>query len=120
MVEMSAMNNLIELQKSTCTRFSAAFLAYEDESKVGIALQTLGKSPLNALRHTPKGETNGWYIWAGEEFSESVDFFQPLHVEHLSEYIPDLLPYLGLAPGWRVLLAKNYEDVWYDEKLLDK
>ena len=28
------------------------------------------------------------------------------------------LPYLGLAPGWRFLIAPGYEDVWYDEKLL--
>ncbi len=29
-----------------------------------------------------------------------------------------IVPYLGLAPGWGVVLAPNYEDVWYDEKLL--
>ena len=25
--------------------------------------------------------------------------------------------YLGLAPGWRFLIAGDYEDVWFDERL---
>jgi hypothetical protein len=41
-----------------------------------------------------------------------------MHVAHLADYCPELLPYIGLAPGWRVLLAPGYEDVWYDESLL--
>jgi hypothetical protein len=113
------MSTLIKLQRSICIRFKADFLVCIDGSKVGIALQTLGKTPINALRHMSQGDTNGWYIWAGEEYSESVDFFQPLHIEHLQEIVPELLPYLGLGPGWRVLLAKNYEDIWYDKNLLD-
>ncbi|WP_459213513.1 immunity protein Imm33 domain-containing protein [Paraburkholderia caribensis] len=28
------------------------------------------------------------------------------------------MPYLGLPPGWRFLIAEGYEDVWEDAKLL--
>jgi len=28
------------------------------------------------------------------------------------------MKYLGLAPGWRFLVAPNYEDVWEDYDLL--
>ena len=45
-------------------------------------------------------------------------FFEPLHVAHLSEYAPAMLRYLALEPGWRVLLAGEYVDVWFDEALL--
>jgi hypothetical protein len=31
-----------------------------------------------------------------------------------------LTKYLGLAPGWRFLIAPGYEDVWFDEILLLK
>jgi hypothetical protein len=31
----------------------------------------------------------------------------------------EIAPYFGLAPGWRVLLAPGYVDVWYDRTLLD-
>lgn len=86
--------------------------------KVGIALATLQELPLNALRHKPEGGTCGWYIWGGEHFSEDKDFFQPLHVAHLADHVPLLVPYLDLAPGWRVLLAPNYEDVWFDASLV--
>jgi hypothetical protein len=115
---MSEKSKLVRIQKSVCSRFQTKFVESKNELKVGIALQTLGQTPLNALRHPIEGDTTGWYIWAGEQMSEEVNFFQPLHVEHLSNYVPELLPYLGLAPGWRVLLANSHEDVWYDENLL--
>ncbi len=73
--------------------------------------------PLNALRHEPEKETCGWYIWAGEELSQAVDFFVPLHVSHLPIWCPEIIEYLGMPPGWRVLLAPGYVDVWYDESL---
>ena len=47
------------------------------------------------------------------------DAFAPVHVAHLPEHCPELAPYLGLAPGWRVLVAPGYVDVWYDRALLD-
>jgi hypothetical protein len=111
------MTSLIEQQMLVRKRFSADFMRCEKASKAGIALQSMGHSPLNALRLKPEGDTCGWYIWAGE-YSDSPNFFQPLHVEHLSKYVPNLLPYLGLGAGWRVLLASDNEDVWYDKDLL--
>lgn len=74
--------------------------------------------PVNGLRHQPEGGTCGWYLWAGEELSPDPDFFVPVHVAHLSEWCPAVLPYLGLAPGWRFLIAPGYEDVWFDPSLL--
>jgi hypothetical protein len=47
--------------------------------------------------------------------SRDPEFFSPLHVAHLHEHVPELLPYLGLPPGWRVMLATGHEDVWYEE-----
>jgi hypothetical protein len=75
--------------------------------------------PLNGMRHPVEGGACGWYFWAGEEFSQAADFFQPVHVEHLRLWRPEVVPYLALPPGWRFLIAPGYEDVWYDEKLLD-
>jgi hypothetical protein len=46
-------------------------------------------------------------------------FFEPVHVAHLSERLPEILPYLCLGPGWRFSIAPGQEDVWYDGKLLD-
>lgn len=86
--------------------------------KVGIALHTLHLLPLNGLRHPPEAGTCGWYIWGGEEPSDAPEFFQPLHVEHLAARCPAALPYLGLPPGYRFLLAPGREDVWFDGSLL--
>lgn len=89
-------------------------------SKIGLAMSTLGQRPVHALRHPPQGSTNGWYIWCGEGFSEDPDFFAPLHVEHLAQYLPEIMEYLELPPGYRVLVdGANYEDVWFDAALLD-
>jgi hypothetical protein len=73
--------------------------------KVGIALNVRdGLMPVNGLRHPPQADTVGWYIWAGE-LSSYPDFFKPLHVEHLPDWCPAVLRYLGLPPGWRFLIA---------------
>ncbi len=87
---------------------------------VGIALATPHLDPLNGLRSRPEGATCGWYIWGGREMPDAPHFFASLHVEHLTDRCPSVLPYLALPPGWRFLLgANNHVDVWPDPKLLD-
>lgn len=107
--------NDLTVQQETCHRFGAVFLAYDQMEKVGIALETLSELPLNALRVKPVGGVSGWYIWGGE-YSTASDFFSPLHITHLEEQCRSIVPYLGLAPGWRVQLAPGHEDVWFDER----
>ncbi len=107
-----------EEQVALCQRFGSPVATPAPNEKLGIAIATLSLKPLNALRHSPSKGTCGWYIWGGEVLSQRSDFFQPLHMSHLSEYCPTLLPYLALVPGWRVLLAPGQEEVWYDKSLL--
>jgi len=107
-------------QKEVCEKYGAAYYPSPLDMKVGIALNVReGVVPINGLRHPPEGDTTGWYIWAGEELSSDPDFFKPLHVEHLPDWCPQVQKYLGLPPGWRFLIAGDYEDVWYDESLLE-
>ena len=104
-------------QLDTCEQFGSLFDPPGEDQRVGVALLTLSQLPLNALRHRPEGGTCGWYIWGGE-LSDDPGFFQPLHVHHLVTYAPSLIPVLALAPGWRVLLAPEQTEVWYDPTLL--
>ena len=106
-------------QKALCARIGTAFVPPSRFEKVGIALATLHLRPLNGLRHPPERGTCGWYIWGGEELSQDPEFFQPLHVHHLDDRCPAVLPYLALPPGWRFLIADGYEDVWEDRLLLE-
>ncbi|HEY8597377.1 MAG TPA: hypothetical protein VIL85_03035 [Thermomicrobiales bacterium] len=110
----------IEMQRVICARYGTVFSESPKYFKVGIAQNVRDKVyPLNGLRHPPEGTTTGWYIWAGEELSEAPEFFLPLHVAHLADWCPVILPYLGLPAGWRFLIAPGYEDVWYDDSLLN-
>ena len=105
-------------QREVCERYGSSFVASPADLKVGIsenAKQGLG--PLNGLRHRPERGTTGWYIWRGEELSQSPDFFVPLCVAHLEIWCAEALPFLGLAPGWRFLTTGDYVDVWFDETL---
>jgi len=112
------MNNL-DLQRRKCEQYQSAFSPVADWEKCGLAIKTLdGRMPINGLRHPREESTCGWYFWAGEKLSQHAGFFEPLHVKHLSEYCPVVLPFLALEPGFRFLLAAEYEDVWFDEKLL--
>jgi hypothetical protein len=106
-------------QREVCDRIGADYEPPSAGSMTGIALHTRGLEPLNALRHPVEHGTCGWYIWWGDTLSEEPDFFDPLHVEHLPEECPEIVPYLALPPGWRVQLAPGYEDAWFDPNLLD-
>ena len=115
-------SEIIEIQKQICNKYGIKFEPCELHLKLGISLSIIEKNfemPIHACRVLVENGTNGWYIWAGD-YSEDEDFFKPLHASHLSEYCPLLLPYLGLAPGSRFLIAENgdYVDVWEDLSLL--
>jgi hypothetical protein len=113
-------SDIIKEQQELCRRYGIEWMPSPDNLKVGIARNVgTGLLPLNGLRHPPQGDTTGWYIWAGEEFSSAPDFFEPLHVAHLQERCPAILRLLGLPPGWRFLTAEDYIDVWEDPKLLN-
>jgi hypothetical protein len=106
-------------QRAVCSRYGVEFVPAPPGSKLGVAREVRsGIEPLHGLRHPVEASTCGWYLWAGE-WNDAEDFFEPLHVAHLSDRCPELLPYLGLPPGWRFLLADNVADVWFDAALLD-
>lgn len=105
-------------QKAFCLEHNAEFVATLPESKLGYAFSTKGRLPVNGLRHLPEGDTCGWYIWCGEDFPDAGDFFEPLHAKHVYEDQPELRKLLGLAPGYRFLVAGDHLDVWYDAALL--
>lgn len=107
-------------QEALCKRYGVPCVPSPAGLKVGIARNVRsGLLPINGLRHPQVGDTTGWYIWAGEGGPPTdPNFFVPLHVEHLAEWCPAVIRFLGLPPGWRFLLAKECEDVWNDPSLL--
>ena len=107
------------MQRETCARLDVAFHGAPSDQIAGVARAVgSGLQPLHGLRHPVTDATTGWYIWAGE-YQSDADFFEPLHVRHLEEACPAVLPYLGLPPGWRFLSADGHEDVWFDASVLD-
>jgi hypothetical protein len=108
-------------QRSVCAKYGAPWQSAPSWLKVGVSRNLRTSTiPVNGLRHPPTADTTGWYIWAGEgDPSPDPDFFVPLHVEHLAEWRPEVLRFLGLAPGWRFLTDGKFEDVWEDPKLCD-
>jgi len=109
--------SIIEDQKLICKNQGVETLYPEAEEKLGIALSTLGEKPINGLRHPVENGTCGWYLWCGEELPEDPEFFKPLHVKHIHEYLPSIEKYLALPEGYRFLVTETYEDIWFDEKI---
>ncbi|MFT4907718.1 MAG: hypothetical protein ACI978_001801 [Oleispira sp.] len=105
-------------QKEICIKFEAIPSPCSSTEKLGIAIETIGKLPINGLRHNPENGTCGWYIWCGEEMPDEEGFFKPLHVNHIAEYLPEVEQYLSLPPGYRFLIAGEHEDVWHDSSLV--
>lgn len=117
---MKNWNDYIEDQKNLCNKYGINWIPADAELKVGIAANVLtGLSPVNGVRYNQENGTTGWYIWAGQEFSQSEDFFKPYCAKHLIGIRPEIVKYLGLAPKYRFIVDGNgYEDVWEDEGLL--
>jgi hypothetical protein len=107
------------LQRRTCRLYAADFVESAPDSGIRISADARpGAWPLNGLRYLPDGGGSGWYIWSGETLSPDPDFFEEHRVSDISALLPAILPYVGLPPGWRFLLAEDHEDVWYDAALL--
>jgi hypothetical protein len=112
-------DSVVAEQHALCERFGTDFVSSPSDLKAGVDPQVRsGITPLNGLRHQPEGDTTGWYIWAGETLSDDPNFFEPVHVSHLGDWCPTAIPYLGLPPGWRFLIASDHEDVRFDDSLL--
>jgi hypothetical protein len=113
-------NSPEDRQRATCALYGSKFVETSRYERLGVADNVIsGMLPLNGLRHPPVEGASGWYIWAGDTLSADPRFFRPLHASHILEYCPEVGPFLGLAPGWRFLIAGDYQDVWYDPELLD-
>jgi len=106
-------------QRDVCGRYGCEFVPVLGQEKAGVALSTLGLTPINGLRHPTSPGTTGWYVWCGENMSDAPDYFDPLCVDHLLERLPLVSDLLGLAPGYRFLIADGHLDVWCDESLLN-
>jgi hypothetical protein len=105
-------------QKNICERLKVEWVPTEPFRMVGLSIANSNSSPFHALRHPPDNYS-GWFLWA-EEYSVADDFFKTIHAWHLLEYRPEIIKYLGLPAGFRVLIDdKGYEDIWYDVSLLD-
>lgn len=117
---MKMYNKFLKDQIDICEKYSAEYTPPDIDYKVGIYFKDNSIAyPIHGLRHPIDGDTTGWYIWTGELNNDDADFFDALHVSHLDLYCPMVIKYLALPPGWRFLIAPNYEDVWYDDKLLE-
>jgi len=112
--------DLIRRQKLVCEQYGSHYCESPSFFKIGISFLNVKDRlyTISGLRHPSKDDVTGWYIWVGDYSSDS-NFFLPVHVEHLNDLCPEILKFLGLAPGWRFLVAPNYEDVWEDITLLN-
>jgi hypothetical protein len=45
------------------------------------------------------GDANGWYIWCGQDFRDTAEFFAPLHVSHVYEEYPENRKISWIASG---------------------
>lgn len=112
--------DIVADQKITCSKYQVPWVESPLNLRVGIMKNLKsGTMPLNGLRHEPENGTAGWYLWAGEEWTTDVEFWDSVHLTHLEDFPPQLLKFLGLPPGYRFLTDGNgYEDVWEDKSLI--
>jgi hypothetical protein len=108
----------IEKQKEICAKYNSKWKPISKNLNIGVS-ENLNLETLNGLRNKTESGKVCWFIWSGE-YSTDDNFFKPICAEHLLQKKPKLIDYLGLDEGFRFLINENgYEDVWFDEKLLE-
>lgn len=111
-------NTYVLQQEELCNKLGIAHTPVDPYQILGLSANTT-LIPINGLRHPSEQSSAGWYIWSGE-YSVANDFFQPVHAYHLLSTKPGVIKYLGLPTGFRFLIDdEGYEDIWYDETLLN-
>jgi len=111
-------NAYVLQQKELCNKLDITHNPIDPYQIIGLSTD-ITLITLNGLRHPAEQHTSGWYIWAGE-YSVANDFFNPVHAYHLLATKPNIIKYLGLPTGYRFLIDdEGYEDIWYDETLLN-
>ncbi|MFC7422037.1 hypothetical protein ACFQNF_19445 [Iodobacter arcticus] len=100
-------------QIDICKKNCSAITPYSLEEMVAVAIKTIGKNPTVGMRNIPNdGENVTWFFYCGEN-SEDPDFYQTMHIEHLTDYLPNVFDYLCLEPGFSFIIDGNgYQDVW--------
>jgi hypothetical protein len=117
MIEAPVAESLQEIQQRICRTYGAGFDPPAPRSKLGLAIQTLDRLPIKGIRLDPTETTCGWYIYAGEEWSDDADFYKPICVEHLTQYCRFALPFICLPPGWGFMTdGKGFIDVWREDE----
>jgi hypothetical protein len=97
-------------QRSVCQIQDCECVPVVRSDTVGVALETIGRRPINGLRHPVTYEERaitGWYIWCGEQFSNAPDFFKPLCVDHLLDALPAVADFLACLQAF-VFLPTEY------------
>lgn len=107
-------------QTEVCNRFDVTPQVPHHSDRLGIALHTIEQMPINGIRIPALSGTSGWFIYGGEEPSTDANFYSPLCMQHIQKHCEIAIPYLCLPAGWRFQLdLQGYEDVWFDETLLE-
>ena len=116
MVQKSPLEELISEQKLLCEEFESSYIKVSGDDVVAVAVNTLNQEPIVGIRKNPEPEENvAWFIYGGE-MGEGEDFFETMTVRELQDILPEALPYLALAEGFRFMIDReDYEDVWKEE-----
>lgn len=87
---------------------------------MGLAMDTLRLMPLNGMRYPSAEGGSGWLIWGGETMQQTANFFTPVEIRSLRDYVSGLEPFLDLPPGFRFLTNnRGHQKAWFDGSLLD-
>lgn len=116
MVQKSPLEELISEQKLLCEEFESSYIKVSGDDVVAVAVNTLNQEPIVGIRKKLEPEENvAWFIYGGE-MGEGEDFFETMTVRELQDILPEALPYLALAEGFRFMIDReDYEDVWKEE-----
>jgi hypothetical protein len=113
------MTSLVEQQRC-CADYGAEWSPPPSDFKVSIARSVLPcVGAFHGARRRPSEGDSGWYVWAGDEYSDDPTYFVHVSVASLREWCPSALKFLALPAGWRFEMSEDGERAWPDPQLLE-
>jgi hypothetical protein len=110
------MDEIEKSQLEICQEYGVNRVLLDFKLKLSVSEDFFSSSEvlINGFRRSPEGNTCGWFLWKGEEMSDSEISFRQINVTYLIGHCHQVIPYLGLPTGWRFLVAGGHGRAWPD------
>jgi len=108
--------NILQSQMTMCNKYSSKFLFPRINQKIVISDGIRDEYPIEGVRYESPEHMSGWWL-TSNLYDGNIVSLKQIELHELILMRPELIKYLALDNGFRFILDKNGEDVWFDKDI---